>query len=120
LILYGIIGGTSAGLDFLIYTFLIGLNTYYIVANGIGIHCGIFCSFVLNRRFNFKIKDKPLVRFLSFYLIGLIGLLLSSFLLWLMVTRWGWDKIYAKLLTIFVVAVVQFLFNKYITFKSTK
>lgn len=118
LILYGIIGGISAGLDFAIYITLIQLHINYITANIIGIHCGIFCSFLLNRRFNFKIKDKVFTRFLSFYAVGLIGLGLSSVLLWLLVTRFDWSKIQAKLLTIFIVSIIQFLLNKYITFKS--
>jgi putative flippase GtrA len=118
--LYGIIGGISASLDFAIYIALIQLHINYIAANFIGIHCGIFCSFLLNRRFNFKVKDKVVIRFLSFYVVGLTGLGLSSALLWLLVTQFDWNKIQAKLLTIFIVSIMQFLLNKYITFKSKK
>ena len=120
IILYGIIGGISAGLDFLVYTFLCKLDLNYQIANVFSIHCGIFCSFLLNRHFNFKIKDKTLLRFLSFYVIGLTGLALSAALLYLMVNINSWNEIYAKLITIIVVAIVQFLLNKFITFKKSK
>ncbi|MDR1792561.1 MAG: GtrA family protein, partial [Bacteroidales bacterium] len=96
LILYAIIGGISAGLDFVVFTLLCKAGMIVIAANIISIHCGIFCSFVLNRYFNFKVKDRALIRFLSFYVVGLIGLVFSTFLLWLMVENWLWNEIYAK------------------------
>jgi len=119
-ILYGIIGGMSAGLDFLIYTFLCKLGLNYQIANVISIHCGIFCSFLFNRRYNFKITDKTLLRFFSFYIVGLTGLALSAILLYAMIDIIAWNEIYAKLLSIIVIAVVQFFLNKFITFKKSK
>lgn len=82
-LLYGIIGSCCAGLDFVIYTLLCILGVNYLIANAIGIHCGIFCSFVLNRRYNFRVNDKPVLRFFSFYVVGLTGLALSSGILFL-------------------------------------
>ena len=120
IILYGIIGGLSAGLDFLVYSLLCKSGLHFQVANVISVHCGIFCSFILNRHYNFKIKDKTLLRFLSFYVIGLIGLALSASLLYVLVDVSSWNEIYAKLVTIVAVALVQFVLNKFITFKKSK
>ncbi len=119
LILYGLIGGFCAGLDFAVYTLLCKINVQYLVANVVGIHCGIFCSFILNRHINFRVKDKMWTRFTFFYLIGLIGLALSSGMLYYMVTMSNWDEISAKLITVVTVALVQFFLNKLITFKKT-
>lgn len=119
-ILYGLIGSFCAALDFLIYTLLCKLGMNYLVANIIGIHCGIFSSFLLNRHFNFKVKDNTLYRFLSFYAIGLIGLALSSLMLYLMVDKANQNEIFAKLITVIVVAVIQFFMNKFITFRKSK
>lgn len=119
LILYGIIGGFCAALDFGIYTALCYWNIMpYLWANIISIHIGIFTSFALNRSLNFKVKDKPATRFLSFYAVGLIGLGISELMLYLMVTIGGLNELFCKLLSIIVVAFVQFFLNKYITFKS--
>jgi len=121
LILYGIIGGFCAALDFAIYTVFCHFAILpYLWANVISVHVGIFTSFVLNRQLNFKIKDKTPQRFLSFYLVGLTGLGISSLMLYLMVDVAGWNEIVCKLFTIVVVALVQFLLNKYITFKPTE
>ena len=119
LILYGIIGGFCASLDFGIYTALCYWNIMpYLWANIISIHVGIFTSFALNRSLNFKVKDKPATRFLSFYAVGLIGLGISELMLYLMVTIGVLNEVFCKLLSIVVVALVQFILNKYITFKK--
>lgn len=119
LILYGIIGGFCAGLDFGVYT-LLGLWLPYLWANVISVHCGIFCSFFLNRQYNFKVKDKPAQRFTIFYLVGLAGLGLSELLIYILATRWGWNYLAAKLLTVVAVALFQFGANKLITFRQSK
>ena len=119
LILYGLIGGFCAALDFGIYTGLCYWDIMpYLWANIISIHIGIFTSFVLNRSFNFKVKDKVKTRFLSFYTVGLVGLGISEGMLYLMVTKGGWNEIVCKLISIVVVALIQFLLNKYITFRK--
>jgi len=121
IILYGIIGGFCSALDFVIYTVLCHYDVLpYLWANVISVHIGIFTSFILNRQLNFKIKDKTPQRFLSFYLVGLTGLGISSLMLYLMVDYANWNEIVCKLITIIVVALVQFFLNKYITFKPTQ
>ncbi len=118
LILYGIIGGFCAGLDFFVYSVLCQFEVMlYLWANVISIHCGIFCSFFLNRSFNFKVKDRATQRFLSFYAVGLTGLAISEGMLYLMVTMVGWNELFCKLISIVVVALIQFILNKYITFR---
>lgn len=121
LILYGIIGGFCAALDFIVYTLLCYFEVLpYLWANVISTHVGIFTSFLLNRSYNFKVKDKTPQRFLSFYAVGLTGLGLSSFMLWLMVDKAQWNELVCKLITIIVVSLFQFVLNKYVTFKKTE
>ncbi|MFV0468544.1 MAG: GtrA family protein, partial [Dysgonomonas sp.] len=108
LIKYGIIGAISAGLDFVIYSFLTShFVINYQIANVISVHCGIICSFLLNREYNFKVKDKLAKRFLSFYSVGLLGLGLSALLLHLQIDIFDLNKIASKLVTIIIVALLQ-------------
>jgi putative flippase GtrA len=86
----------------------------------ISVHCGIFTSFFLNRQFTFKVKNKTLFRFISFYVIGLIGLAISSGLLFFLVEKIGLNELASKALTVIVVALIQFLLNKYISFRDGK
>jgi putative flippase GtrA len=116
--LYGIIGGGSAFLDFLLFSLMykqFGLNKYLV--NGISVHTGIAISFILNRKFNFKRTDRVLSRAISFYLTGLFGLALSQGLLWLG-GIFLFPVVMVKFMSIFIVAVVQFVINKLVTFNE--
>lgn len=117
-VLYGVIGGASALLDFILFTLMhrqLGMNEY--IANIISVHVGMAMSFLLNRKFNFKKTDKLLFRAGSFYLVGLLGLALSQCLLWfgsvllLPVTA-------VKIASIFIVAIIQFFINRQVTFNK--
>ena len=117
IVLYGIFGLISAGFDFCM--FLLLLNVFGIqelVANTISIHCGIGLSFTLNRNFNFKKTDKTAKRAITFYLVGLAGLVLSNVILYIGM-QLGFQVEYVKLFSIIVVAAFQFLMNKLVTFK---
>lgn len=120
-IIYCIIGCTGAVLDFLIFaglTRVAGINHH--AANCIGVSCGIINNFFLNRAFNFKQKDKTWLRLLSFYAVGLTGLLLSEALLFLMIDRGKINMLLAKFLTIFVVTLTQYTLNKTISFRKNQ
>ena len=119
LFLYGIIGGGSALLDFLLFTLMysrLGVNEY--VANGISVHVGIATSFLLNRSFNFKKTDRVLFRAASFYLTGLFGLALSYGILWVGDRLLPLSVVAVKFCSIFIVAFVQFVINKLVAFRK--
>ena len=121
LIKYGIIGCLCVGFDFSIYWLLVEIGAvYYLLANIISIHCGIFTSFFLNRHFTFKVKNKTLIRFFSFYIVGVTGLAISSGLLFVLVEKIELNELVSKAFTVVVVAVIQFLLNKYISFRDGK
>ena len=63
-------------------------------------------------------KDKTTRRFLSFYAVGLTGLGISELMLYLMVTLGGMNELLCKLISIVVVALIQFVLNKFITFRK--
>ncbi len=117
-ILYCLIGVINTGVDFGIFALLDYAGLYYIIAHVISYHCGIFCSFFLNRYYNFKVKDKTAQRFLSFYLSALVAMALSAFLLWLFVSVFGWHHLLGKLVATVIIVLCQFLFVKNFTFKK--
>ncbi|MCD7850865.1 MAG: GtrA family protein [Parabacteroides sp.] len=119
LILYGIIGGFSSGLDFAVYTLLVNvIGLHYQISNACSVLIGITTSFTLNRYYNFKVKDKTKRRFILFLFVGLMGLLLSSLILYICIQKFKVDELLSKLLSIVFVVVIQFLINKNITFKK--
>ena len=121
LIKYCIIGCSGALLDFITYTILIkafGMN--YLLANALSVTVGITNNFFLNAYLNFKVTDNMFKRFISFYLVGMLGLVISEILLYLLVDIMSMNSIIAKIITIFVITIVQFILNKTITFKKKK
>lgn len=121
LILYGMIGSFTASLDFLIFTTLTQwLNVYYIISNVISCSTGILCSFLLNRKYNFKVTDHTTRRLLIFVSVGVLGLFLSSVLLRIFIDSFHWNELLSKLLSIAIVVFFQFLLNKYISFRKNE
>lgn len=121
LILYGLIGCLSTSLDFALYSALINLfGINYLMANCLSVTAGIVTSFLMNRAYNFKVKDKTTQRFAIFLTVGLCGLAMSSGILYVCIQILGVNKLASKVLSIIIVVFLQFLANKHITFKSKK
>lgn len=119
LIVYGMIGCTGAGMDFVIFWFLTNkVGVHYQLANVISVTFGITNNFFLNAFFNFRTTDFLFRRFVKFFSVGMLGWGLSAGLLWLFISQFGWVEVFAKLCTIFFVTVIQFLLNKAITFRK--
>lgn len=118
LFLYGIIGGISSSVDTILFTlFITYFYKNYLVANCISVFIGILISFILNLFINFKTFDNILSRFLSFLTIGLFGLIISSFILSLGNVM-EIDIFVVKIISIVIVAAIQFILNKFISFKQ--
>lgn len=121
LLLYGLIGCLSAGIDFICFNILtVYAGVYYIIANCLSVLVGIVVSFTLNRTFNFRVSDKIAQRFGLFFCIGMLGLVLSNAILWVGVELCHLTEMISKIASILIVAFIQFIFNKFITFKQTK
>lgn len=119
IILYGIIGSFTSFLDFCVFTSLTNIfNIYYIFANCISVLVGITTSFLLNRAYNFKVKDYPKRRFLIFLSVGLTGLLMSNMILYIGIDMLKGDELIIKFASIILVVGFQFLLNKFVTFKK--
>jgi putative flippase GtrA len=118
---YGIVGVLGLVVDMgLFYLLHRMLDMNYILANIISSSVAVIHNFILNSFFTFKVKDKMLQRFATFYLIALAGMALSSGLLALMIDVLRMDSMIAKMISVLVVAVLQYFLNKMITFSEHK
>lgn len=114
---YCVIGCFGVSLDFVVFTVLMNVfDIYYQYANVVSVNCGIVNNFFWNRSWTFSCKDHALRRFISFYLVGLIGLFLSSLFLYFFVDIFKFNVLLGKAITIILVVLIQFNLNKYITF----
>jgi len=118
---YGIVGCTGLIVDMGIFYVLheiLGVN--YVITNIISSTFGVINNFILNSLFTFKVKNKLFRRFVSFYLIALVGMALSSGLLVLMIDGFKMDSMIAKMISVLIVAVLQYFFNKKLTFSENR
>ena len=118
LIIYGIIGSFTSFLDFCVFTVLTSfVSFHYLLANCISVLVGITTSFLLNRSYNFKVKDHFKRRFAIFLSVGLSGLVLSNIILYVGIDLMHCNEMIVKLASIVLVVGFQFLLNKFVTFK---
>lgn len=119
LLKYGVIGGTSASFDFVVFLFLFNLVSINPVgANVLSTTCGIVLSFYLNAYLNFKRKDKLWKRFVLFFMVGMFGLILGSVLVYIIHNKLGIDANIAKIISIPIVVLLQYVFNKRFSFSA--
>ena len=118
-VVYCVIGVSGVALDYACYFALVNWGgMYYLLANAVSCSLGITNNFLLNSFFNFKTRDRLPARFVSFYGIGLLGLAVSSAMLYGMVSLARMNPNYSKLWTLAVVVVLQYNLNRLISFRK--
>lgn len=118
---YILIGLLGLVVDFGIFAILTHfLNINVELANFISSSCGLINNFIWNSYANFKVHDKILLRFISYYLVGQVTTLFTTLCLFIFVTKLGYDKFIVKVVATFVATLIQFVINKIITFRKDK
>lgn len=115
LIRYFFIGILAAIIELFTFSLFIKYINY-VIANSIAYGFGVLSSFTLNRLFNFKIKDKTLIRFGRFLIVNICGLLLSNFILFYFSGVMPFIEL--KILSMPIVIFFQFTMNFFWTFKK--
>lgn len=115
LVKYFFIGILAASIELLTFSlFLKYIN--YVVANSIAYSFGVITSFTLNRIFNFKVKDKIIIRFGRFLIVNISGLFISNSILFYFSGLMPYIEL--KILSMPIVIFFQFLMNYFWTFKK--
>jgi putative flippase GtrA len=118
-LVYCLIGISGVSVDFIAYAVMVkGFSVHHQLANAFGYVLGTTNNFFLNVRFNFKTTDRVLNRFLSFQAVGLVGLITSAGILWLLVDRLRLGELEAKLISLVVVVLLQYNLNRLISFRK--
>jgi len=116
---YGLVGLVGLVVDMgFFYVFYEMLHINYILSNIMSSSLAVVNNFILNSIFTFKVKDKLLYRFISFFSIALAGMALSSGMLAVMIDGLQMNSMVAKAISIFVVALIQYFVNKKLTFSE--
>jgi len=113
-----IVGFTGVFVDFGITYFfkeVVKVQKYY--ANAIGFSTAATTNYFLNRLWTFHSKNPDIAgEFSRFFMIALIGLGLSSLIIYIFSGRLKWNFYLAKLIATIIVTLWNFLINAYFTF----
>lgn len=113
LVRYAAIGALGVCLDYGLFVVLFNLvGLHEQVANALSTTAGIVNNFALNALFNFRRRDRLLVRFLRFYAVGLTGIALTFLLLRVFSAGLGVNPDLVKAASLPLVLVLQYSINR--------
>jgi len=120
IIAYGLIGGLSAFVDYMIFAILIFISEKdnYLYFHVVSYIIGTLISFILNSKYNFKKTNKTAQRLTKFIIVGISGLILSLILMKSIQTYLNISEYLTKIMVIIAIAIFQFTLNKRITFNK--
>ena len=109
LVAYGLVSVAALACDYGLLLLLVHAGMYYLAASTISFSMGMVLAYALSVRFVFRTRRGASRRaeVLGFFAVGLLGLLLTQAMLYLFVSRLGFEVALAKVPTTGVV----FLFN---------
>ena len=116
---FGLIGLLNTFIDLIAYVFFTRvLFWHYLVAALLAFVIAATSSFILNSYWTFVIQDKLKERYLKFFLVALGGLMWTELFLYILVDKFFWFDLWAKILIVLVVVNWNFFLQKYWTFKK--
>ena len=120
LVKYVLIGVLGLVVEFGIYTILTHFKMNVEIANIISSTCGIINNFLWNSYTNFKVHDRMILRFISYFIVGQITTVFTTVSLFIFVTKLGYPHLIVKIVATFVATLIQFVINKVVTFRKAK
>ncbi len=128
---FGIVGVSNTVISYVLNVMVLkwmeplAVSWDYIVGNIVGFVISVAWSFYWNSRFVFKAKRKGARRTLqgllkAYMAYGFTGVILNNVLSGIMIHVWGISKYIAPLLNLIVSVPLNFVINKYWTFKAVK
>jgi putative flippase GtrA len=110
---YGVVGVGNTLIHFIVYTVLLNLGVYYLVASTIGYIVGATNSYILNRRWTFRATGMSHATSAPrFALVTGVALAADLGLLSLFVEDFGMGKIIAQAVAIVIIVAATFVVNR--------
>ncbi|HBG40839.1 MAG TPA: GtrA family protein [Porphyromonadaceae bacterium] len=116
---YGFVGGTAFVVDFsVLYVLTRFAGLYYLLSAGIAFIIGLAVNYLLSISwvFNRRKVNNRFSELFIFTVIGIVGLLLTSLLMWLFTEQAGLFYLISKIITTAIVLIWNFTARKLILF----
>lgn len=122
---FGIVGVSNTLIAYVVYSTCVFIGIHYLMANAIGFFVSVLNAYYWSDRFVFKKGEGEdrcaawtLVK--TYFAYGSTGLLLATFLLYLYVDKLLISEYIAQLLVLVVTIPLNFIINKFWSFKTKK
>jgi putative flippase GtrA len=118
ILLYGVIGVSAMVVD--VVFFIVFFNVFEaspIISTFISVTIATVYAFTLNAVFNFKTRDFLRSRFFSYAVVSMVGMLASAVIIEVFLLL-DVDPNIAKVLSLPPIVILQYLFNKTVTFNK--
>ena len=116
---YVISGGIATVVDFgLLYFFTDIINFYYLFSASIAFIVAFIVSFYMQKFWTFRDNDRKKIhkQMFMYFLIGLIGLGINFFGMYILVEKYNIWYIFSQAITTSILAIGNFLVYRYIIF----
>lgn len=118
LIKFGIVGISNTLVALVVYYALVWLNCNYLVANFWAWIISVYNAFFWNNRYVLKNNARWWIALSKTYISYGVSFLLGMCLLYLLVEYAGCSELVAPVITLLVTILMNFILNKFWTFKS--
>ena len=120
---FGLVGLSNTILSYVFFSILVLLGLHYFIANAISFVVGVSNAFYWSNKYVFKkgeCENRGILQSLikTFLAYGFTGLLLNSFLLWVLIERYDIYSLIAQALCLIITVPLNFILNKYWSFKT--
>ena len=115
-LLYTILSWVAAVVDWSVFFILTSIGLPIILSNVISEWCWLVTSFSLNLKRNFKKKDNVQKRFLSYLIVSISWIIISTAIVYYLVHWANISEASSKLIQIIIMALPLYWFNRFFTF----
>lgn len=112
------VGGLNTIVGYGIYALLLYLNVNYLLANTISTIIGVAHSYLWNKYFTFKSKEKALKEITKFVSVYIVSYLLGMITLYLFKEKLNISPYIAGLINLVITTLISYFGHKYISFKN--
>ena len=115
---YAIVGGAGAVIDLaLLFILTEFFNFYYLLSTTLAFIFSALLNFYFNRRWTFKSSGNAQRQLLIFSFVAISGVLINAGIMYVLVELFYVYYMLAKVASIAIVTIWNFMWNKYLTFR---
>lgn len=114
------VGGLNTIVGYGSFALLIFFGLNYLIANTISYIIGVIHSYLWNKNFTFKSKNKSISEVIRFIFVYIVNYLIGLGVLYILVDKIGLDKYLAGALNLIITTLISWFGHKYFSFKQVK